>query len=93
MRVLGDSMEPEFEDGSVVIFEPGGAVEDGCYVIAFHKNEYLFRQLRRDADKWQLKPLNPQYPVVELSELQAIKGRAVAKTDRRGRNRKHYTTT
>ena len=91
LRVLGDSMEPEFENGSVVIFEPVGSIEDGCYVIALHENEYVFRQLRHRNDKWHLSALNPDYPLVELMELNAIKGRAIAKTDPRGRNRKNYS--
>ncbi|MDH3280229.1 MAG: S24 family peptidase [Gammaproteobacteria bacterium] len=91
LRVLGDSMEPEFENGSVVIFEPAVSIEDGCYVIALHESEYVFRQLRRCGDIWQLSALHPDYPVVEIAGLDAIKGRAIAKTDARGRNRKNYT--
>jgi phage repressor protein C with HTH and peptisase S24 domain len=90
LRVLGDSMEPEFENGSVVIFEPTMSVDDGCYVIVLYENEYLFRQLRRSGGGWQLSALNTNYPALKLSELSAIKARAIAKTDPRGRNRKSY---
>ena len=34
LRVLGDSMEPEFPDGAIIIIDPSGVVEDGCYVLA-----------------------------------------------------------
>ena len=33
LRVLGDSMEPEFADGCVIIVDPGYAPRDGSYVI------------------------------------------------------------
>lgn len=90
LRVLGDSMEPEFEDGSVVIVEPTAVIEDGCYVIAVHENEFLFRQLTTERDKWYLRALNQQYPTLEISGVAAIKGRVIAKTTSRGRERKKY---
>ena len=43
LQVLGDSMAPEFPDGCVVVSEPGGAVHDGCYVIADYKGEIILR--------------------------------------------------
>ena len=46
LRVLGDSMTPEFEDGAIIIIDPAGVVESGCYVLALHDGEYIFRQLR-----------------------------------------------
>jgi len=33
LRVLGDSMEPEFPDGCIVIVDPGYAPRDGAYVV------------------------------------------------------------
>ena len=44
LRVLGDSMAPEFPDGSIIVIEPGGAFENGSYVIAETGGEYIFRQ-------------------------------------------------
>jgi len=29
LRVLGDSMLPEFADGSIIIIDPAGAIRDG----------------------------------------------------------------
>ena len=58
LQVLGDSMAPEFPDGCVVVSEPGGAVHDGCYVIADYKGETILRQLRLTAGEWYLEPLN-----------------------------------
>ena len=34
LRVLGDSMAPEFNDGEIIIIEPDGALRDGSYVLA-----------------------------------------------------------
>mgnify|MGYP000585581862 CR=1 FL=1 len=41
LRVLGDSMLPEFPEGAVIIIDPAGAVYDGCYVMAEVDNEYI----------------------------------------------------
>jgi len=45
LRVLGDSMEPEFADGCVIIVDPGGAPRDGSYVIVEFAGDVFFRQL------------------------------------------------
>ena len=34
LRVLGDSMAPEFADGDIIIVEPDGALHDGSFVLA-----------------------------------------------------------
>lgn len=74
LRVLGQSMAPEFAEGEIVIVEPGGAVRDGSYVLARHDDEWIFRQLRIGADGWTLHPLNPAWPDLALSDLGAVHG-------------------
>jgi phage repressor protein C with HTH and peptisase S24 domain len=34
LRVLGDSMLPEFAEGVIIIIDPAGTIRDGCYVMA-----------------------------------------------------------
>ena len=34
LMVLGDSMEPEFVEGEVILIEPEGLATDGSYVLA-----------------------------------------------------------
>jgi DNA polymerase V len=90
LRVLGDSMAPEFEQGTIIIVEPAGVLEGGCFVVAQHEDEYLFRQLIIDGDRWLLKPLNGNYPTLEIPGPQAIKGRVIQKTGKRRKERVHY---
>ncbi len=45
LRVLGSSMEPEFHEGEIIIVEPEGLARDGSYVLAWHQDEWTFRQL------------------------------------------------
>ncbi|MFQ5757429.1 MAG: S24 family peptidase, partial [Acidiferrobacterales bacterium] len=77
LRVLGDSMAPEFDHGTVIIVEPAGLLESGCYVVAEHNSKYIFRQLIIDGQRWLLKAVNDQYPTIEIAGLQEIKGRVV----------------
>jgi len=90
LRVIGDSMEPEFPEGTIVIVEPDDAVEAGCFVIALHENECFLRQLQRDGERWLLQPLNPRYPTLELPGPSAIRGRVIERAGRPREDRKRY---
>ena len=90
LRVLGDSMLPEFAEGAVIIIDPAGAIRDGCYVMAEYKNEYIFRQLRMVDDKLYLQPLNDLYDTVEISSQQMIQGVISQQAGRRRKDRKFY---
>jgi SOS-response transcriptional repressor LexA len=76
LMVLGDSMEPEFIEGEILVIEMNGVTDEGAFVIADVAEEgFIFRQLTRDAqDGWQLHALNPAYPDIALSGLKSIKG-------------------
>ncbi len=90
LRVLGDSMEPEFGQGDVIVIEPETNHEDGSYVIAVHQDEYIFRQLVLINDQWHLKPLNDHYPTVKINENDSVKGRIISKSSGKGRQIKTY---
>lgn len=70
LRVQGDSMSPMFQDGSIVIVEPDEALKHGSYVIAKCNNdtEVTFKQYAVDAGRAYLRPLNTQYPTLEIKE-------------------------
>ena len=75
LMVLGDSMAPEFVEGEVLVIEMGVPAVDGSFVIAWVNEEHIFRQLGRDAaGGWRLHALNPAYPEIALTGLDAIKG-------------------
>jgi len=80
LMVLGDSMEPEFLEGDIIIVEPDGLARDGSYVMAWLDGEWIFRQLvGRDGD-WKLRPLNPKYPIAPIADLSVIKGVIIQKS-------------
>ena len=90
LRVLGDSMEPEFKEGEVIVIEPHVSIEEGAYVVALYQNQFLFRQLSIKDNYWYLKPLNEQYPTVKMTNRDSIKGRIISKSSGKGRQTKSY---
>ena len=73
LRVSGDSMEPEFTDGMILIIEPELEPNPGDYVVAKNgDDETTFKQLTKDGGDWYLKPLNPRYPIKPLGENRII---------------------
>ena len=71
--VVGDSMEPEFREGTTLIVEPDMKAEHGDYVIAkTGVGETTFKQLVKDGPDWYLKPLNNRYPIKPLGDLVII---------------------
>lgn len=91
LQVLGDSMHPEFKSGVVIVVDPEGVVRDGCYVVAYHNEEFIFRQYRYYDERHYLVPLNDLYPTEELSSgLDAVKGVVVQQAGKRRKDRKFY---
>lgn len=80
LRVLGQSMAPEFNEGDIVIIEPGGAVADGSYVLAWHHDEWTFRQLRRTDTGWLLHAVNPAFAEQTLASLEDVRGVIIQKS-------------
>ena len=90
LRVVGDSMEPEFADGCVVIIDPGHAPRDGSYVVVEFAGDVFFRQLVFDGERRFLKPLNPKYGGFELTPPYTIRGGVVQQRGRRRSQHRHY---
>ena len=91
-RVTGDSMEPEYREGDVVIFSPARDVQSGmdCFARLEPDSELTFKRvyLERGANGREvirLQPLNPKYPArVEPREMVAGLYPAVSVTRRVG---------
>jgi len=90
LRVVGDSMEPEFADGCVIIIDPGCAPRDGAYVVVEFAGDVFFRQLVFDGERRFLKPLNPKYGGFELTPPYTIRGGVVQQRGRRRSQHRYY---
>lgn len=80
LMVLGDSMQPEFVEGEILVIEMGAPASDGHFVIGTANEEFIFRQLKRDdSGGWRLHALNPAYPDIAISGLDTLKGVVIHK--------------
>ncbi len=74
LQVLGDSMEPEFRHGAIIIVDPSVPLHHGAYVVIDYQGETTFRQFIVRAEKHYLVALNDNYPEVLISEEYNIRG-------------------
>jgi repressor LexA len=68
-RIVGDSMEPEFCEGDIVVFSPNTEPRDGvdCFV-RFDDGETTFKRVYQDdPETVRLQPLNNAYPAALVS--------------------------
>lgn len=64
----GDSMEPLFRDGDLLVLMPSERVHNGCIaVVRLATDGVLVRRMEVREDKFRLVPLNPRYEVEELA--------------------------
>ena len=86
VRVVGDSMEPKFCEGDIVIFSPMAEVENGndCFIRFAMSHETTFKRVFFEPDnKVRLQPRNDKYPPI-LIEGSRINGlyRAMVKYEK-----------
>ena len=90
LRVLGDSMAPEFLEGHVVIVDPGMHLSHGAYVVIDYQSETTFRQYWVEGGRKFLKAVNEAYPRVEITETYRVRGVVTQRAGRRRKDRKRY---
>jgi SOS-response transcriptional repressor LexA len=84
LKVLGDSMTNQgpgrsYPTGCIIFVDPEAETKTGDRVIARlpRTNEATFKVLVEDAGRQYLRPINPQYPIIEISEETHICGKVV----------------
>ncbi|HEC11660.1 MAG TPA: S24 family peptidase [Acidiferrobacteraceae bacterium] len=90
LQVMGDSMEPEFKDGHVIIVDPGSPCKDGVYMVVDYGGEVIFGQYAVENGRKWLRYLNPDHKQIELIPPFEIKGVVIQRAGRRRRDHKHY---
>jgi SOS-response transcriptional repressor LexA len=86
LYVKGDSMEPEFQDGDIIVVNPHMKADHNDYVIVRNdEEEATFKQLKKYEKTCVLHPLNPKYPDIVLSDKKQYKiiGKVVEKVKRK----------
>ncbi len=65
VRVVGDSMEPKFKEGDIIVFSPAAEVRNGddCFVRFSTPHETTFKRVFFETnDTVRLQPRNEKYP-------------------------------
>lgn len=93
LQVLGTEMEPEFINGNIIVIDPGGAVKDGCFIVAAigdNNDEYIFRQLFIVDDQYVLRAIEPGHPEITLKGIDDLVGVISQKSGKRRSESKRY---
>ena len=63
-RVVGDSMEPDYREGDIVVFSPNTPARSGndCFVRFDGDFSTTFKRFYQDEERIRLQPLNSRYP-------------------------------
>jgi phage repressor protein C with HTH and peptisase S24 domain len=86
VRVVGDSMEPRFREGDIVVFSPASEVRNGddCFIRFATPHETTFKRVFFEpSNKVRLQPRNEKYPptIVDGSRINGLY-RAIIKYER-----------
>ena len=61
LRVQDSSMEPEFENGCIIIIDPSISPKTGDFVLFEKKDTIILREIHILDENIELKPLNPEF--------------------------------
>jgi len=94
LQVIGDSMEPEFKDGGIVVIDQDAVIRDRVYVLVMLEGGLALRQLVIEEERYIIQPLNEAY-MHERQEVEksALKGVIVQQTPHKGRRKDRITYT
>ena len=90
LRVVGDSMVPEFTDGNIIIIDPALPVHHEAFVVIDYGGEILFGQYRIEEGRHWLHYLNPTHDPLELIGKFECKGVIIQRSTGRRKDLKHY---
>jgi len=83
LRVIGDSMSPVFEDGNIIIVDPGYPLVSNSYAVLLNKSEVLFGLYVSDEKGNRLEYLKPGEAPVLLEDGFQVKGIITQRNTRR----------
>ena len=83
-------MEPEFNDGNIIIIDPSLPAYQNAYVIVDYGGEILFGQFKIEEQRQWLYYLNGDHQPVELVSSFELKGIVIQRSTGRRKELKHY---
>ena len=68
VRVRGNSMLLDFQDGDLLIIDKSLDVSDNSIILCYTQNEFTLKRIKKENGKCYLLPSNPDFPVIETIE-------------------------
>jgi len=90
LRVIGDSMVPEFNHGNIIIVDPAYPPCNGAFVVVDLGGEVVLGQFHAENDRTWLKYLNSDHTDLELKPPFDVKGVVIQRSSGRKKSIKHY---
>jgi SOS-response transcriptional repressor LexA len=90
LRVVGDSMAPEFLDGHLILLDPGAKPVHGAFVVVEIGGEVVFRQFWVEGECRQLRALRDEFPPIGMTKASRVVGVVTQRMGTRRRDRKYY---
>ncbi len=70
LKIKGDSMEPEFHDGGIILVRPARAFQNNrYYVVQTENGETTFKVLRMESHGAKLVPINKKYKPIKVEDF------------------------
>ena len=81
LRVPDDSMEPEFQEGEIIIVDPTLPGKHNQFLVARMEGDSMatFKQLSVSGNRTYLKPMNSRYPLIDVQGSVRVCGVVVGK--------------
>jgi SOS-response transcriptional repressor LexA len=86
LAVEGDSMEPEFEAGEIIVASPNAEPQSGDFIITRVNGRASLRQIFIHLNKVVLKPLNKAYEPIEIGRSEEINLKIIGKVKQKIKN-------
>lgn len=77
LRIKGNSMNPRFEEGDLVVVKRQNYAEPGSIVVALSEGDATVKQLLSKRGKYILHPFNQAYSDIPITESVQITGKVV----------------
>jgi phage repressor protein C with HTH and peptisase S24 domain len=90
LRVIGDSMSPVFEDGNIIIVDPGYPLINDTYAVLVNNEEVLFGHYLKDENGCRLEYMHPDHPPVMLADNFSVKGIVTQRNARRRKDTVYF---
>ena len=90
LRVIGDSMAPEFLDGHIIVVDPGFPLLNGVFAVVQNGEEILFGQYVKEASGSWIRYQDPSLEPVALRPDFEVKGVVTQRNGRKRKDMKRY---